>query len=612
MLLALETPTDTHMRLFRKLALSATAATFALIAVGGLVRATDSGLGCPGWPRCFGRWVPPLEFHAIIEYSHRLLASVAVVLVVLLAATALRSLRRVPRLLWPSLAAVALILLQAGLGAVVVSRKLEATLVTAHFATAMLLAGVLVYVTATALAFSRGRPAEEPPDPLFTRMAVLTAGATLVLLLVGAYVRGQDAGLAFPDWPLMNGRLVPDLGGVATAHFAHRALAVTVGMLVAFLALRAWTMPVRSPDLVALSTAAFALHVAQVMVGAANVWTRLAAPAVVAHVTLSSLVWGALVALATRARRLGREAPAPAEREAARGRLTLAGRTAAYFQLTKPRIVVLLLVTTVPTMVLAAGGAPSPWLVAATLVGGSLAAGGANAVNCYLDRDIDAVMRRTRGRPVPAGRIHEERALVFGMVLAALGFLWLAATVNVLAAALSLSAFAFYVLVYTLWLKRATDQNIVIGGAAGAVPVLVGWAAITGTIGLPALVLFAVVFMWTPPHFWALALRHTDDYGAAGVPMLPVVRGEEETARHILLYSVLLVAVTLALHPVARMGPIYLASAAVLGALFVHRAFRLWRDRSRALAFGLFRFSITYLALLFAAVALDRLVPVAA
>jgi heme o synthase len=281
-----------------------------------------------------------------------------------------------------------------------------------------------------------------------------------------------------------------------------------------------------------------------------------------------------------------------------------------YLRLTKPRIVLLLLITTVPSMMLAAGGVPSLWLMAATLLGGSALAGGANAINQYLERDIDRVMARTRHRPLPARLIEPNRALTFGLALGAAGFAWLAITINVLAAVLALSAFAFYVLVYTAWLKPTSSQNIVIGGAAGAVPVLVGWAAVTGRVALPAVVLFAVIFLWTPPHFWALALRYERDYSAAGIPMLPVVAGKDETTKRILRYSVLLVATTLALYPIARMGAIYGATALVLGVLFVVRALQLRASGSELAAIRLFRFSIVYLALLFGAVALDVVVPI--
>ena len=232
-------------------------------------------------------------------------------------------------------------------------------------------------------------------------------------------------------------------------------------------------------------------------------------------------------------------------------------------------------------MFIAARGVPSPWLMAATLFGGALSAASANVLNCYLDRDIDALMRRTARRPLPAHRVEPADALRFGLVLGVAGFVWLWATVNLLSAVLATSAILFYVFVYTIGLKRRSTQNIVIGGAAGAVPVLVGWSAVTGRVDLPALVLFAIIFYWTPPHFWALSLRYQDDYAAAGVPMLPVVRGAKETSTQILYYTVLLVAVTLLLYPAGRMGALYLAAAVALGGAFIWRALELRRDLDR-------------------------------
>jgi heme o synthase len=284
-----------------------------------------------------------------------------------------------------------------------------------------------------------------------------------------------------------------------------------------------------------------------------------------------------------------------------------AGLAAAYYQLTKPRIVLLLLITTVPSMVLADRGVPSLWLILATLVGGTMCAGGANAINQYLDRDIDQVMARTRRRPLPSHAIPPRNALVFGIGLGAVGFGWLVVFVNLLAALLSVGALAFYVFVYTMWLKRSSPQNIVIGGAAGAAPALVGWAAVTGKVEWPAVVLFAIVFLWTPPHFWALSLRYERDYRAAGVPMLPVVAGAPATTRSILRYSAVLVACSLLLSPVAHTGPLYTAAATVLGIVFLARAAHLRARKTVQAAMSLFRFSILYLGLLFAAVALDTI-----
>jgi heme o synthase len=285
----------------------------------------------------------------------------------------------------------------------------------------------------------------------------------------------------------------------------------------------------------------------------------------------------------------------------------LSERVRAYVALTKPRIIELLLITTVPAMIVAERGLPPVGLVLATLLGGALAAGGANAINCYVDRDIDSVMTRTSSRPLPQHQVEPTSALLFGASLGLAAFVLLWAAVNSLAAILALSALLFYVFVYTIALKRTTPQNIVIGGAAGAVPALVGWAAVRGTVELPALILFAIVFYWTPPHFWALAMRYETDYAAAKVPMMPVVYGRDETAKHILLYSFLLLAMCLAFFSVARMGLIYLGAALTLNTVLIARAFRLRSSPSVESAWALFRFSILYLALLFASMALDQL-----
>ena len=279
-----------------------------------------------------------------------------------------------------------------------------------------------------------------------------------------------------------------------------------------------------------------------------------------------------------------------------------------YIQLTKPRVIELLLVTTLPAMILAEGGFPSVLLVIEVLVGGALAAGGANTVNCWIERDRDQFMKRTAHRPLPMGSIAPERALVFGLALEVVAFALLWSTVNLLSAALAVGAMLFYVFVYTIWLKPRSVQNIVIGGAAGAVPVLVGWAAVTGELAAAAWVMFAIVFFWTPPHFWALALRYRDDYAAAGFPMLPVVKGERVAVRDITIYSVIVFAVTLTLPLVSDLGALYLIVAAGMGIAFVVQAVRLARsiDPDRAIRF--FMFSNTYLAVLFAAIALDTLV----
>jgi heme o synthase len=284
---------------------------------------------------------------------------------------------------------------------------------------------------------------------------------------------------------------------------------------------------------------------------------------------------------------------------------TVGSRIGPYVALTKPRIIELLLVTTLPTMIVAQRGLPPAWLMAATLLGGALAAGGANAINMYVDRDIDKLMRRTAKRPLVTGAVTPRAALTFAVTLEVVAFVELLGLVNLLSAVLAISATLFYVFVYTLWLKRISSQNIVIGGAAGAVPVLVGWAAVTNSLAWTPAVLFAIIFVWTPPHFWALAVKYKDDYQAAGVPMLPAVATFKRTAREILFYSVILVAVSLLLASVARLGVIYIVSASALGVIFIGLAVKLWRRATPKAAMKLFSYSITYLTLLFMLMAVD-------
>ena len=282
----------------------------------------------------------------------------------------------------------------------------------------------------------------------------------------------------------------------------------------------------------------------------------------------------------------------------------------AFFALTKPRVIELLLIATVPTMILAQRGIPDPWLVVATVFGGALSAGSANSFNCYIDRDIDKIMGRTKSRPLVTGELSAKEAYVFAWALGVLSVLWLAIFANVLAALLSLAAILFYVFIYTLLLKRRTPQNIVWGGAAGAMPVLIGWAAVTGELDATALILFLIVFLWTPPHYWPLSLRYRSEYSDAGVPMLPVVRGNKTVGVQIVLYAWALVASTLLLIPIGGMGVIYSAAALILGLLFILESHRLNAEANKGEIknpMRLFHGSITYLTVLFIAIALDPL-----
>jgi protoheme IX farnesyltransferase len=603
---------------FTKLAALTVAMTFLLVVVGVIVRSTGSGLGCPEWPTCHGSLIPPFnDVHAIIEWSHRTSAAIVGLLALALAASAVVGYRRRSSILWPSVGALGLVIFQAGLGKVTVESALAGDIVTAHLATAMALLALVVYIAVRSSL--PARIAARGDWRGTTVWLAITAAAVYGLLLLGSHVTATSTALAFPDWPLMNGGLLPPLNEATAPHAIHRWAAVAVGILLAAVTQVVWRERERRPTVTRLVVVAATLYVAQAAIGGLQVLTDLSVWSQVLHLALGAAIWALLVGaflVSLYADRLeasvdahpstGRRADDPAPVAA-----TPLDTLRAYVALTKPRIIELLLVTTIPTMVLAQRGIPSPWLVVAVVLGGTLAAGGANAINQYVDRDIDDLMRRTRRRPLPRGAVTPSAALRFGIALSILSFVWMWATVNLLSALLAASAIGFYVFVYTLWLKRSTPQNIVIGGAAGCVPVLIAWAAVTGTVGVPAIVLFAIVFYWTPPHFWALALRYKGDYATARVPMMPVVRGEAETARQIVLYSLLLVAVSLLLFPAAGMGLIYLATAIVLGVLFVVYAVRVQRHVAdgRA-AIGLFRFSISYLTLLFAAIAVDSIIRV--
>jgi heme o synthase len=280
-----------------------------------------------------------------------------------------------------------------------------------------------------------------------------------------------------------------------------------------------------------------------------------------------------------------------------------------YYELTKPRIIYLLLVTTLAAMVMAARGIPNLALVFWTLVGGALSAASAGAINCVWDRDIDRLMNRTKTRPVARGAISARDALIFAAVAQAVGFAALYVFANPLAAWLSLAGNVYYVVIYTMWLKRITPLNIVIGGAAGAVPPLVGWAAVTGHLGSPAFALFAVIFLWTPPHFWALSLMTNTDYDKAGIPMLPNVKGVPRTKREIMIYSLVLVGVSLAFFPLHVLGPCYGGAALILGGVFLWDAWKVGGDSTKRYARVLFKYSLLYLALMCVAMVVDRVIP---
>jgi protoheme IX farnesyltransferase len=610
--------------------------TYFLVLVGGLVRITGSGEGCPDWPTCHGSLIPSFDEHTLIEYSHRLTASIVSFLVIALALAILIWARR-RRSIIPMLIAGGLLVIQIVLGAITVLYELPQPIITAHLGTALALFGTLI-VTAVLLRQNGPVTGSFKSAQRFARLALVTAILTYLLLLTGSNVRGNSADLVCPGWPLCGRSDIPSsVASLVFINLFHRGFATLVGLVIVATIIYAWRRRREAPKQAGIALATAIFFVIQAAVGGIMVtvgshgiegWYEVTQGM---HLGFATAVWGCTVALAAVAYRdlppkgatieQTTEQPAPEQewvREPVDGAPaapasaseagTLKMRLGGYVNLMKPHVTVLLLGVTLASMAIAQGGFP-PWqLVLATLFGGACAAGSANAMNCYFDRDIDQLMSRTSRRSLPAGRVSPNHALTFGMVLAALSFADLALFVNLLTALLAFSGILFYIFVYTLWLKRHSTQNIVIGGAAGAIPPLVGWAAVTHSVGLPAIWLFAIIFYWTPPHFWALALLIKNDYAKAHIPMMPVVLGDKETKRQIVLYSLLLIAVTLVLFSTRAMGYLYLAAAISLGAGFLYLAIRVLRDDTKRWARTLFWYSNCYLALLFALMVIDRVI----
>src|SRR6266705_205425 len=560
------------MKFVQRVAWAATVVTYFLIALGGTVLATDSGLSCPDWPLCYGQAYYSGTYRVFLEQFHRFTAATVSILIVLLLIGIIAWARKDRALLTMAIVIPVLLAIQIVLGGLTVLWKLPPQIITAHLATALAIFAIMITI---AVLSSKPASAKEHPAKTrkFAQLAITNALLVYILMLLGSYVTGSGAALACPGWPLCTPASWAANNHLAAINILHRVFAVFVGLVMLWTvisALRRWRVA-RGQAIVGLVGGV--LFVCQAVVGGLIV--LLEEPAFVAglHLALATAVWGTLVLLAALATNQLRAAPqqqelekleqaeAEAQKEIGVVRQTIAN----YVDLMKPHVTVLLLGVTAAAMAIAKQGLPPLVLVIPTLLGGAMAAGSANCINCYIDRDIDQVMGRTQRRSLPSGRVEPRQALVFGITLGIGAFIIFVAFVNLLSALLACSAILFYVFVYTIGLKRTSTQNIVIGGAAGAVPVLVGWAAITNNLSLPAIWLFAIIFFWTPPHFWALSLLIQKDYEKAGIPMLPVVKGEAETRRQILLYSLLLLALTLMLFVMGIMGYFYLAGAVILG-----------------------------------------------
>jgi protoheme IX farnesyltransferase len=594
-------------RLYKRVALAAVILCVGLITLGGIVRITGSGMGCGDhWPLCNGRILPNLsDTLEVIEWSHRWVASLLSLLILGLAAVAWTRHRHEPRLRNPATLALVLLVVQVLLGALTVKLLTAAPAVVIHLSNAMLLLAVLV------VALLRAANPVRPAAPV-ARLHLATVTSGFLTIFLGAFVANYDAGVYCLGFPLCGGAIAPPPTGLGQVQWVHRIFAYTFLVL----AIASFVYARRRPRAAfrgqqRAAHAVLGLVVTQIAVAAAMILHLLPVSLRALHLLVGSGIVAALVALVFHGQEGEVEdraaAPLPPRPTGDGPAPTLARDLVT---LTKPRIISLLLVTTIAPMFITGQGVPPLSLILWVTLGGYLMAGGANTINMWFDRDIDQLMTRTRTRPVPSGRISAPAALLFGIGQGAVAFAIFWFKVNPLSAWLALSGLLFYVFIYTMWLKRISTQNIVIGGAAGAFPPLVGWTAMTGQLDLAAIYLFAIIFFWTPPHFWALALVKQKDYANAGVPMMPVVAGEHWTKIQMLAYTLMLIPLTIMPSVFGALGLFYGAMAVGLGARLLWYSIKVLREQSiLPTAWKMYKYSLLYLFLLFIAMGVDRVVP---
>jgi protoheme IX farnesyltransferase len=589
----------------------ATLFAFALVVFGAIVRINGAGMTCPDWPRCQGVWVPDLSSSVVYEWAHRVGAPVLTLLILTTFALAYRHKRELGEAMRFAWVALGMVVLQIVIGALTIKYANNPPSVAAH-----LVVGIGTFVSLLLVAYASWTELDErrlrsytPVRPAIASVAMLATLVAFVAVIAGGYMSASHAGLACTGFPLCNGWTGAH-SPPKDLHMAHRWAAYTTIALVLCLVGLVAPATAAPRDVRRLIFAGGACVLVQGALGVLTVMSGLM-PVLRSVHQANGVLLVALLALTTYRSHLGRALEAPTLTHGGTQPETPAGATvwskfASYIQLTKPNVMSLLLFTTFAAMMMAAGGFPRPALVFWTLLGGALASAASGSINMYWDRDIDAQMKRTRLRPIPSGRVPARHALIFGIVLAILAFAVLLLAVNPLAAVLSTIGILYYVIVYTMWLKRTTPQNIVVGGAAGSIPPLVGWAAVTHHLDLTAYLLFLIVFVWTPPHFWSLALMKKDEYAKVGLPMLPSVYGDAVTKRQIIVYSIVLVALTVAMEPLHLMGFAYLGAAIVLDLLFLAGALWVAAAGTKKSEGMMYRFSMLYLALLFAAMAVDR------
>jgi|TARA_Y100000817_G_scaffold97575_1_gene76033 protoheme IX farnesyltransferase len=578
---------------------------FGLITLGGIVRVTDSGLGCPDWPLCYGQFIPPLqdvtyageiiEVHKIwIEWSHRTLAAITGFPILLVTILAWWKYRKFSLITVPATIALILLIFQVVLGAITVLRELPPEIVTTHLSTAQFIFATLLFMYV--ILTNKIQPLKDKliiaKIPNLLRWSIIGAATSFIILISGSYVVGAGAGTSCPNWPLCDNTLLPQLN-IQWLHMFHRVIVVLGTITIAIPVIYAYKINIPKITFPGLLVGTFLL--AQIFIGALNPASGFHPVFRVLHLSLASALWLASMYLLTITWMYQKQTNLKSE-------FNLIQLLSDYFELSKPLIILLLLLSALTGMIIAEQGLPQIHLIATVLVAGALASAGANAINNFMDRDIDTVMSRTKSRPVAGSRVSPTNALIFGVVLNVISFVAFWTIVNLLSALLTLGATLFYVFIYTLWLKRTSTQNIVIGGAAGALPPIIGWAAVQGSIGLPSLYLFAIIFFWTPPHFWALSILLEKDYANANIPMLNVVMGIEETRKFIMMHSIILVALTILFYTVPQLGLFYLVSALILDVYFLYLGIKLWQSQDHLSARKLYLYSLLYLMLLLIAV----------
>lgn len=600
----------------RYLLLATALLAFSIIVIGVVLRISGPSTACTDWPTCSSGLIEPFSSDAFLPFIHRIAASLAAILLVFSLVFVWIRYRSQGWIVWPLSTAAILLFSEIILGRVIAVQSESAYLSSFHFAIALgvLALTVIPLVILFKIEYSRRAGNDigtQDQFPItfktpFSRLSLVTFLATIFLFISGSWVTASGAQLACPGWPLCGDTVPAD--SLAWVSVFHRLITLGNGILIFSLVWQAWRTQRSQTSILVSTTAAGVLFFSQAIMGGVESALNYPASLVGLHAVTASAVWVVIIVQITLVGLSKRSAEEERQESMLWGARDLKVLLKDYLLLTKPIVVALLLVTTFAGMVVGGQSWPAPNLVFWTLLGGFLAAGGSGAINQYIDRIDDQKMQRTASRPIPSGRLTPGEGLAFGVASALLSFYIMVSLVNFLAALLTLAGIIYYVLLYSLLLKKTTVQNIVIGGGAGAIPPLVGWAAATGSLNVPALFLFAVVFMWTPPHFWALALVRRNDYARAGVPMLPVVRGERETRWQIFLYTIELVILTLVLPLFGLGGGIYFVAAILLGALLLYSAWKVWRGEGNKVAWKMYRHSSMYLAFLFLALMVDALV----